>query len=61
MNKAELFAGSNTVTVQPGANRITEITLKRRVAGVMAYLRIFHPTLQKYSSYYTKTNIRTCR
>lgn len=37
MNKAELFAGSNTVTVQPGANRITEITLKRRVAGVMAY------------------------
>lgn len=37
MNKAELFAGSNTVTVEPGANRITEITLKRRVAGVMAY------------------------
>lgn len=37
MNKAELFAGSNTVTVQPGANRITEITLMRRVAGVMAY------------------------
>lgn len=37
MNKAELFAGSNTVTVQHGANRITEITLKRRVAGVMAY------------------------
>lgn len=37
MNKAELFAGSNTVAVQPGANRITEITLKRRVAGVMAY------------------------
>lgn len=37
MNKAELFAGSNTVTVQPGTNRITEITLKRRVAGVMAY------------------------
>lgn len=37
MNKAELFAGSNTVNVQPGANRITEITLKRRVAGVMAY------------------------
>lgn len=37
MKKAELFAGSNTVTVQPGANRITEITLKRRVAGVMAY------------------------
>lgn len=37
MNKAELFAGSNRVTVQPGANRITEITLKRRVAGVMAY------------------------
>lgn len=37
MNKAELFAGSNTVTVQPGANSITEITLKRRVAGVMAY------------------------
>lgn len=37
MKKAELFAGSNTVTVQHGANRITEITLKRRVAGVMAY------------------------
>lgn len=37
MNKAELFAGSNTVTVQHGANRITEITLMRRVAGVMAY------------------------
>lgn len=37
MNKAELFAGSNTVTVLPGANRITEITLMRRVAGVMAY------------------------
>lgn len=37
MNKAELFAGYNTVTVQHGANRITEITLKRRVAGVMAY------------------------
>lgn len=37
MNKAELFAGSNTVIVQPGANRITEITLMRRVAGVMAY------------------------
>lgn len=37
MNKAELFAGSNTVAVQHGANRITEITLKRRVAGVMAY------------------------
>lgn len=37
MNKAELFAGSNTVTVQPGTNRITEITLMRRVAGVMAY------------------------
>lgn len=37
MNKAELFAGSNTVIVEPGANRITEITLKRRVAGVMAY------------------------
>lgn len=37
MNKAELFAGSNKVTVEPGANRITEITLKRRVAGVMAY------------------------
>lgn len=37
MNKAELFAGYNTVTVQHGANRITEIRLKRRVAGVMAY------------------------
>ena len=37
MKKAELFAGSNTVTVQPGTNSITEITLKRRVAGVMAY------------------------
>ena len=37
MNKAELFAGSNTVTVQHGANSITEITLKRRVAGVMVY------------------------
>lgn len=37
MNKAELFAGYNTVTMQHGANRITEITLKRRVAGVMAY------------------------
>lgn len=37
MKKAELFAGSNTVTVQHGANRITEITLMRRVAGVMAY------------------------
>lgn len=37
MNKAELFAGSNTVTVKPGTNSITEITLKRRVAGVMAY------------------------
>lgn len=37
MNKAELFAGSNRVTVKPGTNSITEITLKRRVAGVMAY------------------------
>ena len=37
MNKAELFAGSNTVTVQHGANSITEITLRRRVAGVMVY------------------------
>lgn len=37
MNKAELFAGSNTVTVKPGTNSITEITLMRRVAGVMAY------------------------
>lgn len=37
MNKAELFAGSNRVTVEPGTNRITEITLMRRVAGVMVY------------------------
>lgn len=37
MKTAELFAGSNTVTIESGTNRVIEIMLKRRVAGVVAY------------------------
>ena len=47
MAKAELFAGSSKVSVEPGNNKITEITLTRRVAGVMMYLTNIDPQVSR--------------
>ena len=43
---SELFAGSNTITVGPNSSNVTEITLRRRVAGVMMYLTNIPPDVK---------------
>ena len=47
MAKAELFAGSSEVTIGANTNKITEITMMRRVAGVMMYLTNIDPTVKR--------------
>lgn len=47
MAKAELFAGSGEVTIEANTNKITEITMMRRVAGVMMYLTNIDPTVKR--------------
>lgn len=47
MAKAELFAGSGEVTIEANTNKITEITMMRRVAGVMMYLTNIDPQVSR--------------
>ena len=47
MKHAELFAGSGEVTVEPNSNKITEITMTRRVAGVVMYLTNISPDVKR--------------
>lgn len=47
MAKAELFAGSSEVTIEANTNKITEITMMRRVAGVMMYLTNIDPQVSR--------------
>ena len=47
MAKAELFAGSGEITIEANTNKITEITMMRRVAGVMMYLTNIDPQVSR--------------
>lgn len=55
---SELFAGWNTFTYEPDIENKVEIEMKRRVAGVLCYLKDIPSTITKSDGTYTVTKVQ---
>lgn len=55
---SELFAGWNTFTYEPDIENKVEVEMKRRVAGVLCYLKDIPSTITKSDGTYTVTKVQ---
>lgn len=55
---SELFAGWNTFTYEPDIENEVEVEMKRRVAGVLCYLKDIPSTITKSDGTYTVTKVQ---
>lgn len=54
---SELFAGWNTFTYEPDIENEVEVEMKRRVAGVLCYLKDIPSTITKYNGTFKVTKV----